>query len=96
MFGHLNMKRGGGGGRGGAPKIFRHPKGGSEKIRAGGFENLYTFTPKRRRAPKKTEPLARGLLKFQASSFNIFIPPPPPLVILNELSLTRQMFNNTI
>ena len=30
-----------------------------------------------------------GLLKFQASSFEIFIPPPPPLVILNELSLNN-------
>ena len=30
----------------GAPKIFRHPKGGSEKIRGGGgSENLYTSKP---------------------------------------------------
>ena len=46
------MTRGGGGGdediEGGAPKIFRHPKGGSEKIVAlggGGSENLYTSKP---------------------------------------------------
>ena len=29
---------------GGLQKIFRHPKGGSEKIR-GGSENLYTSKP---------------------------------------------------
>ena len=42
------MTRGGGGAdeeiEGGAPKIFRHPKGGSEKIR-GDYENLYTLKP---------------------------------------------------
>ena len=32
-----------------------------------------------------------GLLKFQASSLNILIPPPPPLVILNELSLNIRL-----
>ena len=35
-------------------------------------------------APKKLNCYRGGLLKFQASSFNIFI---PPLVISNELSL---------
>ena len=61
--------------RGGAPRIFRHPKGGSEKIR-GGSENLYTLNPKGGGAPKKLNCSRGGLLKFQASSFNIFIPPP--------------------
>ena len=36
----------------GAAKIFRHPKGGSEKIR-GGSENLYTSKPTGGGAPKK-------------------------------------------
>ena len=35
-----------------------------------------------------------GLLKFQASSFNIFIP--PSLVILNELSLIEPSCQATI
>ena len=59
-----------------APKIFRYLKEGLRKF-------VYFITT-RRGAPKNNiEPLARGggggLLEFQASSFNIFI----PLVILN-------------
>ena len=48
-----------GGGRGmkilrGASKIFRHPKGGSEKNRGGGgSENVYTLNPKEGGAPEK-------------------------------------------
>ena len=41
---------------------------------------------------KKLNRYRGGLLKFQASSFNIFIPPPP--VILNELSLKRKKLIN--
>ena len=87
------MTGGGGGGEedieGGLRKFLDTRKGGSEKIRGGGGSDyLYTLNPKARGAPKKLNRKRGGLLKFQPSSFNIFIPP-PPLVILNELSLTR-------
>ena len=60
------------------------------RILRGGSENLYTFNPKGGGgAPKKLNRELGGLLKFQASSFNIFIP--APLVILNKLSL-RYLF----
>ena len=76
---------------GGLQKFLDTRKGGSEKIRGGGSDYLYTLNPKGGGAPKKLNRKRGGLLKFQPSSFNIFIPspPPPPLVILNELSLTR-------
>ena len=66
------MTRAGGGWRylGGAPKIFRHPKGGHRKF-------VYFKTNGRVGAPKKLNRLRGGLLKFQASIFNIFIPPLP-------------------
>ena len=79
-----------GGGGGGAPKIFRHPKGGSEKIVGLGGEapNICILQNQQERGGRgallKNETANEGgLLKFQALSFNIFI----PLVILNGLSL---------
>ena len=61
-------------------KILRGGGGGLRKFldtRKGGPKNLYTSKPTGGRAPKKIELLAgeRGVLKFQALSFNIFIPP---------------------
>ena len=64
----VNMTRGGWRYWGRAPKIFRHPKGGLRKF-------VYFKTNRRVGAPKKLNRLRGGLLKFQASSFNIFIPP---------------------
>ena len=61
-------------------------KGGSEKIRGGGSKNLYASKPTGGGGLLNKWAASEGeLLKFQASSFNMFI---PPLVILNELSLT--------
>ena len=61
-------------------------KGGFEKIRGGGLQKFVYFRTNRRGwgAPKKLNRQGGRLLKFQASSFNIFV---PPLVILKELSL---------
>ena len=55
------------------------------KEEGGGGSEIFSTT--KEGAPKKLNRYRGGLLKFQASSFNIFIP--PPLVILNELSLTN-------
>ena len=61
--------------RGGLQKFLDTRKGGSEKIR-GGSENLYTSKPTGGGALlKKLNRQRGGLLKFQVSSFNIFIPP---------------------
>ena len=62
-----------------APKVFTRPK----------WEALKIFTSKGRGggALKKLNRKQGMLLKFQASSFKIFIPPAPSLVTLNELSL---------
>ena len=72
----INMTRGDEDIEGELLKFLDTQKGGSEKIR-GGSENLYTFNPKGGGAPKKLNRKQGGLLKFQASSLNIFIPPPP-------------------
>ena len=52
----------------GAPKTFRHPKGGSEKIR-GGLRKFVYFKTNRRGAPKKIEPLAREAAKISSLEF---------------------------
>ena len=78
------MTRGGGGGEWrywrGAPKIFRYLKGGLWRNYGGGggLQKSVYFKPKRRGAPKKLNRERGGLLKFQALSFNIFIPSSPP------------------
>ena len=65
---------------GGFQKFLDTRKGGSEKLLGleRGSENLYTTKPigGGEGGLLKIQPLARGLLKFQASSFNIFIPIP--------------------
>ena len=61
----------------GAPKIFRHPKGGSEKIR-GGSENCILQNQKDRGGSKKIEPLVRGAAKISNFEFQYLHPPPPP------------------
>ena len=82
------MTRGGGGGGMKIlrrdPKIFRHPKVGSENIvglgEGGGLRKSGYFKTSMKGgggAPKKLNCWRRGLVKFQASSFNIF--PRPPL-----------------
>ena len=71
----VNMTRGGGGG-GKEMKILRGELRKFLDTRKGGSENLYTLNPKGGGAPKKLNRKRGGLLKFQASSFNIFIPPP--------------------
>ena len=57
----------------GAPKIFRHPTiyilQNQQEEGGGGVELLRNWTAR--------EGGGGGLLKFQASGFNIFIPPPP-------------------
>ena len=65
-----------------------HERGALRKLlgQEGGAENLYTSKPTGGGTPKKLNRQQGGLLKFQASSFNIFIPP-PSIVILNELFL---------
>ena len=72
---------------GGAPKIFRHPKGELLKtVGLGGGLRKFVYSKANRRGRwllKKLTASEGVPLKFQASSFNIFIPP----VILNELSL---------
>ena len=66
---------------------FYTPEGGagsSEKF-IGLGEGLWNFYYQRRGgAPNKLNHWRGGLLKFQALSFKIFI---PPIIILNELSL---------
>ena len=68
--------------RRGGRKFLDTRKGGSEKIDGlgGGLRKFVYFKPNRRGggggASKKIELLARGLLKFQALSFTIFISPP--------------------
>ena len=83
-------------GGGGLRKLLDTRKGSSEKIREGLRKFVYFKNQQeigrggRGRGGGGLEPLARRAAKFQASSFNFFIPPsssPPPLVILNELSL---------
>ena len=71
--------------KGGLRKFLDTRKGGSEKIRGGGrgSENLYTSKPTGEGggAPIKLNRSwggGGGLLKFQASTFNIFIPSPSP------------------
>ena len=68
------------------PKIFRHPKVGSENIvelggGGGGAPKIWILQNQHEGggggAPKKLNCWRRGLVKFQASSFNIF--PRPPL-----------------
>ena len=59
--GDKDIEKGVGGG--GVPKDFRHPKGGLWKKLLGGVG-----------APKKLNRWRGRLLRFQASSFNIFIP----------------------
>ena len=74
----------------GALKIFRHPKGGSEKIKRGGGLRKFVYFKTNRRwggAPKKIEPLARGAAKISSFEFQYLHTPPPLPVILNELSL---------
>ena len=61
---------------------FNMTRKGDEDIEGGGegLKNLYTSKPTGEgRALKKLDRYRRGLLKFQASSFNIFIR--APLVI---------------
>ena len=82
----------------GAPKMFRcldTQKGGPEKNQ-GGLQKFVCFNTNRKGegAPKKLNHQRGGLLKFQAFSFNIFIPPPPTFVISNELSL-KEILNCT-
>ena len=65
---------------GGAPKIFRHPKGGSEKIVGLGGEApkiciLQNYHERERGAPKKTKPLARGTAKTSSFEFQYLHPP---------------------
>ena len=53
-------------------------KGGSEKIRGGGAPKICILQNQQERGGgllKKWTASEGGLLKFQASSFNIFIPP---------------------
>ena len=71
---------------GGALKIFRHPKGGSEKIVVlrGGLQKFVYFKTNRRLgggggASKKLNCERGGRQKFQASSLNIFMSPPCPI-----------------
>ena len=87
----FNMTRGRGGGgwrywRGRLQKFLDTGKGDSENLytskRTGGWE-----------APKKLNHWRGGLLKYQAPSFNIFI---PPVVILNELSLRTVFFTMVV
>ena len=54
------------------------------KEEGGGGSEIFSTT--KEGAPKKIEPLARGAAKI--SSFEFQYLHPPPLVILNELSLT--------
>ena len=68
---------------GGAPKIFRHSKGGALKKLGGGLRKFVYFKPK---SSYKIEPLARGATKISSFEFQYLHPTPPPLVILNELS----------
>ena len=78
---------------GGLRKFLDTLKVGSEKIR-GGFENLYTSKPTGggEGGSLKVQQLARGAAKISSSEFQYLhlpLPPtPPPLVILNELSLS--------
>ena len=60
----------------GAPKIFRHPKGGLRKF-------VY-FKTNSRGGSQKIEPLARGAAKISSFEFQYLH---LPLVILSELSL---------
>ena len=65
---------------GGLRKFLDTRKGGSEKIVGLGGEApkiciLQNYQERGRGAPKKLNRQRGGLLKFQASSFNIFIPP---------------------
>ena len=64
-------------GGGGAPKIFRHPKEGSEIIRGGVDENLYTSKPTGGGGGGllKIEPLARGAAKISSFQFQYLHPP---------------------
>ena len=64
----------------GAPKIFKHPKGGLRKF-------VYFKTNRKGGPPKKIEPLVRGAAKISSLEFQYLHLPPPPLVILDELSL---------
>ena len=75
---------------GGLRKFLDTWKGGSEKIVGleGGAPKICILQNQQEGGgiPKKLNRWRGGLLKFQASSFNIFIP--PNLVILSELSLS--------
>ena len=72
----FNMTRGDEVIEGGFRKFLPIRKGGSEKTMGGPFKNVYTLNPKGGGgAPKKLNCYRGGLLKFQASSFNIVILP---------------------
>ena len=64
---------------------------GAKELKEEG-EGSEIFSTTKGGTPKKLNRKQGGLLKFEASSVNISIPPPPPLVILNELSL--EAFNS--
>ena len=55
----------------------------------GGGSEIFSTT--KEGAPKKIEPLARGAAKISSFDFQ-YLHLPPPLVILNELSLTTQKY----
>ena len=54
---------------------FNMTRGGDEDVEGGGGSEIFSTT--KGGAPKELNRWQGGLLKFQASSFNIFIPPPP-------------------
>ena len=60
---------------GGLRKFLDTQKGGSEKIRGEGSENLYTSKPTGGGTPKKIEPLARGATKISSFEFQYLHPP---------------------
>ena len=80
--------------RGGSENFYTPERGALKKL--GGSANLYTSNSTGCGGGgwgllKNWTTSEGGLLKFQASSLNIFIPPPPhPLVTLNELSLASK------
>ena len=70
----------------GGSENFKTPERGALKKLGGAPKICILQNQKKGGLLKKGTASEGGLLKFQALSFNIFIP--PPLVILNELSLS--------